>query len=113
MGRANRFLSARVNLIACGFPALKGVDSAIAAKTRTTGNPVRPSVIAAAATPYPQQVGQRLNILVTGGSQGARVMADVVPAALALLTADERQWIRLTQQARGRTPRASRRLARG
>ena len=66
-----------------------------------TGNPVRPSVIAAAAIPYPEIVGRRLNVLVTGGSQGARVMADVVPAALALLAPDERQWIRLTQQARG------------
>ena len=98
MGRANRFLSPRVNAIACGFPGLKGVDQA---KTRVTGNPVRPSVIAAAAIPYPEHVGQRLNLLVTGGSQGARVMADIVPAALALLNPDERQWIRLTQQARG------------
>ena len=97
MGRANRFLSPRVNLIACGFPGLKGVDQA---KTRVTGNPVRPSVIAAAAIPYPAHIGQRLNLLVTGGSQGARVMADVVPAAIALMNPDERQWIRLTQQAR-------------
>ena len=98
MGRANRFLSPRVDLIACGFPGLKGVDQA---KIRVTGNPVRPSVIAAAAIPYPEHVGQRLNLLVTGGSQGARVMADVVPAAIALMNPDERQWIRLTQQARG------------
>jgi UDP-N-acetylglucosamine--N-acetylmuramyl-(pentapeptide) pyrophosphoryl-undecaprenol N-acetylglucosamine transferase len=98
MGRANRFLSPRVNLIACAFPGLKGGDPA---KIRVTGNPVRPSVIAAAAIPYPARVGQRLNLLVTGGSQGARVMADVVPAALALMSPDERQWIRLTQQARG------------
>ena len=98
MGRANRFLSPRVDLVACGFPQLKGVDQA---KIRVTGNPVRPSVIAAAALPYPEHVGQRLNVLVTGGSQGARVMADVAPAALALLSPDERQWIRLTQQARG------------
>jgi UDP-N-acetylglucosamine--N-acetylmuramyl-(pentapeptide) pyrophosphoryl-undecaprenol N-acetylglucosamine transferase len=101
MGRANRFLSSGVNLVACGFPGLKGVDGRIEAKTRATGNPVRPSVIAAAATPYPDHVGRRLNVLVTGGSQGARVMADVVPGALALMTPDERQWIRLTQQARG------------
>jgi UDP-N-acetylglucosamine--N-acetylmuramyl-(pentapeptide) pyrophosphoryl-undecaprenol N-acetylglucosamine transferase len=101
MGRANRFLSVRVNLIACGFSGLTGVDGRIAAKTRTTGTPVRPAVIAAAATPYPERVGRRLNVLVTGGSQGARVMADVVPAALAILPPDERQWIRLTQQARG------------
>ena len=98
MGRANRFLSPRVSLIACGFPGLKGVDQA---KARVTGNPVRPSVIDAAALPYPEHVGQRLNLLVTGGSQGARVMADIVPAALALMNPDERQWIRLTQQARG------------
>jgi UDP-N-acetylglucosamine--N-acetylmuramyl-(pentapeptide) pyrophosphoryl-undecaprenol N-acetylglucosamine transferase len=98
MGRANRFLSARVSLIACAFPDLKGVDPA---KTRVTGNPVRPSVIAAAAIPYPEPIGQRLNVLVTGGSQGARIMADVVPAAMALLSADERRLIRLTQQARG------------
>ena len=98
MGRANRFLSPRVNLVACGFPGLKGVDPA---KARVTGNPVRPSVIAAAEIPYPEPIVRRLNLLVTGGSQGARVMADVVPAAIALLNPDERQWIRLTQQARG------------
>jgi UDP-N-acetylglucosamine--N-acetylmuramyl-(pentapeptide) pyrophosphoryl-undecaprenol N-acetylglucosamine transferase len=98
MGRANRFLSPRVDAIACGFPGLKGVDQA---KARVTGNPVRPSVIAAAALPYPEPIGQRLNLLVTGGSQGARVMSDIVPAALALLNPDERQRIRLTQQARG------------
>ena len=74
---------------------------ALAAKTRYTGNPVRPAVIAAAATPYPSFDDGRLNLLVTGGSQGARVMADVVPAALALLCADERARMRLTMQARG------------
>jgi UDP-N-acetylglucosamine--N-acetylmuramyl-(pentapeptide) pyrophosphoryl-undecaprenol N-acetylglucosamine transferase len=98
MGRANRFLSPRVNLVACGFPQLKGVDPA---KARVTGNPVRPAVIAAAAIPYPEPIVRRLNLLVTGGSQGARVMADVVPAAIGRLNPDERQWIRLTQQARG------------
>jgi len=101
MGRANRFLSPRVSMVACGFPELKGADAATQAKTRYTGNPVRPAVLAAAEIPYPDFAAQRLRVLVTGGSQGARVMADVVPEALALLGADERQWIRLTQQARG------------
>ncbi len=101
LGRANRFLSPRVSIVACGFPDLKGADAATKAKLRYTGNPVRPAVLAAAETPYPDFVGERLRLLVTGGSQGARVMADVVPAALALLTPDERQWIRLTEQARG------------
>ena len=101
LGRANRFLSPRVSLVACGFPELKGVDAATRAKVRYTGNPVRPAVIAAAKTPYPDFIGALLRLLVTGGSQGARVMADIVPEALALLERDERQWIRLTMQARG------------
>jgi UDP-N-acetylglucosamine--N-acetylmuramyl-(pentapeptide) pyrophosphoryl-undecaprenol N-acetylglucosamine transferase len=101
LGRANRFLSPRVSVVACGFPELKGADAATKAKIRYTGNPVRPAVIAAAETPYPDFVGQRLRLLVTGGSQGARIMADVVPEALMLLESDERRSIRLTMQARG------------
>ena len=70
MGRANRFLSSRVSTVACGFPELKGADAATKAKTRYTGNPVRPAVVAAAEIPYPDLAGQRLRVLVTGGSQG-------------------------------------------
>ena len=101
MGRANRFLAPRVSLVATGFPDLKSAGAAAQGKTHFTGNPVRPGVIAAAAIPYPDFPSGRLDLLVTGGSQGARVMADVVPAALALLAPDERGRIRLTMQARG------------
>ncbi len=101
VGRANRFLAPRVSRIATGFPEIKGLGAALAAKTRYTGNPVRPAVIAAAATPYPDFDDGRLQLLVTGGSQGARVMAEVVPAALALLSAEQRARVRLTMQARG------------
>ncbi len=100
IGRANLFLASRVSLIATGFPDLRGLGEAQRVRTRYTGNPVRPTVIEAAKTPYPD-FGGRLGVLVTGGSQGARVMADIVPAALALLSPDERSRIRLTQQARG------------
>jgi len=101
VGRANRFLAPRVSRIATGFPEIKGLAAALAGKSRYTGNPVRPAVIAAAATPYPGFDDGCLHLLVTGGSQGARVMADVVPAALALLSAEERARVRLTMQARG------------
>lgn len=101
MGRANRFLAPRVSLIATGFPDLKGVGPALKAKLRYTGNPVRPAVLAAAETPYPGRDDGVLRVLVTGGSQGARVMSDIVPAALALLTPQERARLHLTQQARG------------
>ena len=101
VGRANRFLAPRVSRVATGFPEIEGLAAALASKTRYTGNPVRPAVIAAAATPYPDFDDGRLHLLVTGGSQGARVMADVVPLALALLSVEERARIRLTMQARG------------
>ena len=100
MGRANRFLSGRVDHIATGF-ALRDASRSVQAKSTITGNPVRPSVIAASALPYPSFDNGALNILVTGGSQGARVMADVIPAAIALLTEPERARIKLVQQARG------------
>jgi UDP-N-acetylglucosamine--N-acetylmuramyl-(pentapeptide) pyrophosphoryl-undecaprenol N-acetylglucosamine transferase len=83
MGRANRMLAPRVRAIATGFPGILDRDPALAGKATHTGNPVRPAVIAAAATPYPPlDAGGTLQLLVFGGSQGARVMADIVPPAV-------------------------------
>ncbi len=101
LGRANRFLSRRVTCIACGFPEPGGVAPGLRAKLRYTGNPVRPAVLKAAETPYPDFADGKLRVLVTGGSQGARVMSEVVPAALAKLSPEERTRIVLTLQARG------------
>ena len=101
LGRANRFLSGRVAWIATGFPNLGGVAPSLQSKLRHTGNPVRPAVCAAAAAPYPDFIDGRLKVLVTGGSQGARVMAQVAPAALGCLSVDERARLSLTLQARG------------
>jgi UDP-N-acetylglucosamine--N-acetylmuramyl-(pentapeptide) pyrophosphoryl-undecaprenol N-acetylglucosamine transferase len=98
MGRANNFLAARVTRIATGVPLAKNDH---AAKTVVTGNPVRPPVLAAAATPLaPVAVDGPLNLLVFGGSQGARVMSEVVPPALALLPEPLRARLSLVQQAR-------------
>lgn len=100
MGRANRFLAGRVQKIATGFP-LARADASIAAKCAVTGNPLRPAVLEAAKQPYPPLDNGALNLLVTGGSQGARVFSDIVPAAIEALSPQERSRIRLTQQARG------------
>jgi len=60
-----------------------------------------PEVIAAAATPYAAlQPGGKLNLLVFGGSQGARVMAEIVPPAIERLAADLRARLNIVQQAR-------------
>jgi UDP-N-acetylglucosamine--N-acetylmuramyl-(pentapeptide) pyrophosphoryl-undecaprenol N-acetylglucosamine transferase len=102
MGRANRFLAGRATLIATGFAQVKGVAAHLHGKCHHVGNPVRPAVVEAAGRVYaPLMPGGKFHILVTGGSQGARVMAEVVPAAMALLEPDLRGRIVLAQQARG------------
>lgn len=101
MGRANRMLARRVTAIATGFPDIVKADPALAAKAVWTGNPLRPAAVAAAAVPFdPPQPGAPLRVLVFGGSQGARVMSDVVPEAVARLDAALRARLHLVQQAR-------------
>ncbi|MDB5621260.1 MAG: UDP-N-acetylglucosamine--N-acetylmuramyl-(pentapeptide) pyrophosphoryl-undecaprenol [Tardiphaga sp.] len=101
MGRANRLLSGRVSAIATSLPGVLDRDPELAKKTTTTGTPMRPAILAAAAVPYaaPDLTGS-LRVLVIGGSQGARIMADIVPAAIERL--EPALWHRLvlTQQVR-------------
>jgi len=99
MGRANRLLAPRVTAIATSFRTLARLDPRLQTKITFTGNPVRPPVIAAATTSYAAP-GDKIRLLVFGGSQGARVMADIVPAAIALLGADLRARLSVVQQAR-------------
>ena len=100
MGRANRFLSGRAKLIASGFPTLDGLSPALRKRVAYVGNPVRPAVLEAARIPYPGFDDKKLRLLVTGGSQGARVFSDILPEALGLLSEAERGRIVLVQQAR-------------
>lgn len=100
MGRANRFLARRARTIACGFPTLEGLPETLRPKVVQVGNPLRPAVLEAAQRPYPDFADGKFRLLVTGGSQGARVMSDVVPAALKLLAPEQRARLIVTQQAR-------------
>jgi UDP-N-acetylglucosamine--N-acetylmuramyl-(pentapeptide) pyrophosphoryl-undecaprenol N-acetylglucosamine transferase len=101
MGRANRMLAPKVRAIATGFAGILNREPALAAKATHTGNPVRPAVIAAASTPYPElDTTGPLRLLVFGGSQGARVMSEIVPPAIALLNPDVRARLSIVQQAR-------------
>src|SRR5712671_875952 len=101
LGRANRFLSSRVNAIATSLPGVLDRDPSLADKTTTVGTPMRPAILTAAAINYasPEPNGA-LRVLVVGGSQGARVMSDIVPGAIEKL--EPALWSRLvlTQQVR-------------
>jgi UDP-N-acetylglucosamine--N-acetylmuramyl-(pentapeptide) pyrophosphoryl-undecaprenol N-acetylglucosamine transferase len=101
LGRANRLIARRAARLALTFEATRGAEIVPAARRIVTGNPVRAEVAARRGTPY-RAAGptQALAVLVVGGSQGARVLSEVVPAAIARLTKDERGRIALTQQCR-------------
>ncbi len=94
LGRANRFLSGRVSAIATSLPGVLDKDPALAAKTTTTGTPMRPAILAAATIKFaPPEATGPLRLLVVGGSQGARVMSDIVPGAIERL--EPALWSRL------------------
>ena len=100
MGRANRLLAKGVTAIATSVP-LKGLDERLAAKCIETGNPVRDAVADVAASPFPALDAEgRFNLLVFGGSQGARFFSDVMPDALAKMPEALRKRLRVVQQCR-------------
>ncbi|SFK68821.1 undecaprenyldiphospho-muramoylpentapeptide beta-N-acetylglucosaminyltransferase [Methylocapsa palsarum] len=100
IGRANHFLAPRADAIAKGFETLGGVSAKIGLKTHLTGNPVRPMALDAARAAYPGHADGKLRLLITGGSQGARIMSDIVPAAIELLPETVRRTLVIVQQAR-------------
>jgi UDP-N-acetylglucosamine--N-acetylmuramyl-(pentapeptide) pyrophosphoryl-undecaprenol N-acetylglucosamine transferase len=101
LGRANRMLGKAVTRIATSFAATKFLGPDLVAKARLTGNPVRSAVIEAARRTYaPPRPGERIQLLVFGGSQGARFFSEAVPPALALLSAEMRARLQVVQQAR-------------
>ena len=101
LGRANRFLSGRVSAIATSLPGVLDRDPALASKATTVGTPMRPAILAAAAVKFvsPEPAGP-FRVLVIGGSQGARVMADIVPPAIERLEPSLWSRLILTQQVR-------------
>jgi len=99
LGRANRFLAPRVSRIATALPAVQGLSANDSARVVVTGNPVRPEIARYRATPYAAPDGL-ISLLITGGSQGARILSAVVPPALALLPPELKRRLKVMQQAR-------------
>jgi UDP-N-acetylglucosamine--N-acetylmuramyl-(pentapeptide) pyrophosphoryl-undecaprenol N-acetylglucosamine transferase len=101
LGRVNRTYAGRVQAVACGFERLDRLPPQAASRKIVTGNPVRPAILEARDAGYATaSPGGPLRILVTGGSQGARLFGEVTPEAVAQLPEDMRARIEITQQAR-------------
>jgi UDP-N-acetylglucosamine--N-acetylmuramyl-(pentapeptide) pyrophosphoryl-undecaprenol N-acetylglucosamine transferase len=101
LGRANRLLAGRVRRIATSYAEVSHIDERLRGKVIHTGMPVRATVAALRDTPYPPlDESGPISLLVLGGSQGARILSEVVPAALATLPEALRRRIRISQQCR-------------
>jgi UDP-N-acetylglucosamine--N-acetylmuramyl-(pentapeptide) pyrophosphoryl-undecaprenol N-acetylglucosamine transferase len=101
LGRVNRFLARRVNAIATAYRVVERLAPKHRVKVHLVGNPVRDEVLALRDLPYPPfGEDSLLRILVTGGSQGARVLSEVVPDGLAMLQTALRLRLQVTQQCR-------------
>lgn len=97
LGRVNRIFAPRVDTVACGtWPTAlpQGVQGI------HTGNPVRGAVLERAGAPYIPPGDYPMSLVVIGGSQGARILSDVVPAAIISLPAALRRNLRVAHQAR-------------
>ena len=101
LGRVNRYLAGKVNAIATSYREVDRLDDKHAAKVHLVGNPVREDVLALREQPYPAFTEDGLlRVLITGGSQGARVLSEVVPDGLAMLQPALRTRLQVIQQCR-------------
>ena len=101
IGRANRAVAHGATAIATSFPKVERLTPALAAKATMTGNPVRASVLAARHRPYTAPgAGEPFNLLVFGGSQGARYFAELMPEVIGHLPHAVRRTLTVVQQCR-------------
>jgi UDP-N-acetylglucosamine--N-acetylmuramyl-(pentapeptide) pyrophosphoryl-undecaprenol N-acetylglucosamine transferase len=101
LGRVNRLLAGRVNAIATAYGKVDRLADKLAPKVHLVGNPVRDTVLALRDEPFPAFTADGLlRVLVTGGSQGAKVLSEVVPDGLAMLQPALRTRLQVTQQCR-------------
>jgi UDP-N-acetylglucosamine--N-acetylmuramyl-(pentapeptide) pyrophosphoryl-undecaprenol N-acetylglucosamine transferase len=101
LGRVNRLLAKRVDAIATAFPQVARLSPKYADKVHLVGNPVRAEVLALRDEPFPNLTEEGLlRVLVTGGSQGARILSQIVPDGLSMLPVALRTRLQVTQQCR-------------
>lgn len=101
LGRVNRLMAGKVDAIATAYDNVQRLPAKATPKVHLVGNPVRDEVVALRELPFPaiDQDGI-FRLLVTGGSQGASILSEVVPEGLALLPEHFRRRLQVTQQCR-------------
>ena len=97
LGKVNRLFVSRVDKVACGtFPTKLPNNTNVS----YVGNPVRQTVLNKHGAGYIKPGDYPMDILIMGGSQGAKILSDIVPRSVALLSRDILKNLRVSQQAR-------------
>jgi len=111
LGRTNRILAPYVNQIASAFPTLERAPDKAQGRLHVVGSPVRADIRALFDRPYAAPAeGGPIHVLVTGGSQGARILSETTPRALAALPEGIRRHLKVQQQSRPETLEAARQI---
>ena len=101
LGRVNKLAANLGAYVATSFKDTANMPAAAAQKLRRTGNPLRPAILRAAEGSYRYLASARaFEMLIFGGSQGARIFAETVPQALALLSTEKKSRLRIVHQVR-------------
>jgi UDP-N-acetylglucosamine--N-acetylmuramyl-(pentapeptide) pyrophosphoryl-undecaprenol N-acetylglucosamine transferase len=101
LGRVNRYFAPAAAAIACAFERLDRLEPRLRPRKVVTGIPIRAAVRAMREQPYPPLSAEGpINLLVTAGSQGARLFGEAVPAAICALPAAMRARLTISQQVR-------------
>ncbi|HEX6218800.1 MAG TPA: UDP-N-acetylglucosamine--N-acetylmuramyl-(pentapeptide) pyrophosphoryl-undecaprenol N-acetylglucosamine transferase, partial [Sphingomicrobium sp.] len=101
LGRVNRLLASSAHAIATSYAEVDRLKPSCRRKVELVGNPVRESVARLGTMPFPEfDETAPLKILITGGSQGASVLGQVVPDALGMLPPKLRHRLQVVQQCR-------------
>lgn len=101
LGRVNRLMARRVDAIAVAYQTMQRIPDAARSKVHLIGNPVREDIVALRAEGFPPLDGDGIfRLLIVGGSLGATVLSDVVPAAVAMLPPALLSRLQVVQQCR-------------
>ena len=101
LGRAHRLVLPFTSRVALSFPRTLHADMHACNRMTHCGNPVRAGIRTVRELPYPTpRTDGPLTILITGGSQGAKIFSDIIPDALAALPETIRQRLEIIQQCR-------------
>jgi UDP-N-acetylglucosamine--N-acetylmuramyl-(pentapeptide) pyrophosphoryl-undecaprenol N-acetylglucosamine transferase len=100
MGKANRLITPIAQKIALSFEHTFGIRSKNKSKCTYIGNPVRPEILNLQDKISIIATTDKFNILIIGGSQGAKIFSDIIPDAIALLPNDIQKHLKITQQVR-------------